>query len=76
MREIAVAAAEFGVVAGDLGVVNLDGADGVAPQPENGVLQLETRALIVSADDEQRCHAPRPFREFKRSPSPAGRGLG
>ena len=56
--EIAVAAAHLGVMAGDLGVVNLEDVRGVAPQPENGVLQLESRALIVSANDEQRCHAP------------------
>ena len=72
MRVIAVAAAEFGVMARDLGVVNLDGVRGVAPQAENGVLQLEAAALIVSANDEQRCHAPRPPGKFKRSPSPLG----
>jgi len=54
--EIAVAAAQFGVMAGDFGVVDLDHVRGVASHPEDGVRQLETCALVVSANHEQRWH--------------------
>ena len=53
---IAMGAADLGVVAGDLGVVQLDDAGLVASEPQDGLLQLETRALVVSADHKQRRH--------------------
>ena len=54
--EIVVRAAQLGVMAGDLGVVDLDRVRGVAPQSKDGVVQLETSSLVVPANHEQRWH--------------------
>ena len=53
---IAMGAAELGVLPRDLGVVQVDDAGLVASEPQDGLLQLETRALIISADHKQRRH--------------------
>ena len=52
----AVRSADFGVVARDFGVVQPDGAGGVASDSRERLVELETRALVVSPDDKQRRH--------------------
>ena len=59
-RAVVLGAADFGVVAGDFGVVKLEGVRGVPPQSNGRLGQLEAAALIGSADDEQRRHGPSP----------------
>ena len=49
---IVLDAADFGVVAGDLGVVDLDGVRRVPPQADGRLGQLEAASLIGAADDE------------------------
>ena len=51
-------AADFGVMARDLRVVDLNRAGGVAAQADARLGQFETAALVGSADDEQRRHGP------------------
>src|SRR5208337_758617 len=53
---IAMRTTDLGVMARDLGIVNVDGARLVASEPEDGLLQLITRALVVSSNDKQRRH--------------------
>ena len=53
---IAIGAAELGVVPRDLGIVQVDGTGLVASEPEDRLLQLITRALVISADHKQRRH--------------------
>ena len=55
-RVVVVDAADFGVVAGDFGVVKLERVRGVPPEPNGRLGQLEAAALVGSADDEQRRH--------------------
>ena len=51
-----VQAADFGVMAGDFGVVQLDGVRGVAADADHGPLEFEAGALIDSANYKQRRH--------------------
>ena len=53
---IAMGAAELGVVPRDLGIVQVDAAGLVASEPQDGLLQLVTSALVSSADHKQRRH--------------------
>ena len=55
-RVIAMGAAELGVQARDLGIVQVDSAGLVAPEPQDGLLQLVARALVISANHKQRRH--------------------
>ena len=49
-------AAELGVLPRDLGIVQVDDTGLVASEPQDRLLQLKTRALVISADHKQRRH--------------------
>ncbi len=51
-REIVLDLADFGVVAGDLGVVDLDSVRRVPAQADGRLGQIEAASLIGAADDE------------------------
>ena len=55
-RVIAMRAAELGVMARDFGIVHVDSAGLVASEPQDRLLQLITRALVISANYKQRRH--------------------
>ncbi len=48
--------AEFGVLARDFGIVQLNGVGGAATDSHGGLLEPKPRALIAALDHEQRWH--------------------